>query len=189
MTLSLLVFTLGVRPWLAIVLTAATYAGVVLVRPRTERLQGETVDDASREQLAYQTALANAAAIRALAPRIAKPAVREQVGRISDQIDRVLAAMREDSTLAAASLFNERLLETLKSILSDYVLLTTRGIKSADAVLAKTEMRDLPTIEQAVIAFYEKLHRALVVNLAALGDVLEFNLEGIAVPTAWRDTP
>jgi hypothetical protein len=73
----LLLLSLGVTPRLAIPLAVATYAGLALLRPRRGHGRDKTVDQASRLQLAYQTALTRAASIRALERRIAKPAVRE----------------------------------------------------------------------------------------------------------------
>ncbi len=186
--LLLLVVALGVTPWLAVPLAVATYAGVVLLRPRRER-HDEAIDEARREELAYQAALANAAAIRALQPQIAKPAVREQVGRILDRSAQVLLVMREDGNLAAAPTFNDQLLAPFHALLTEYVRLSSRGVRSADGLLEKTETRDLPLIERAVDAFYEQLHRANLIDLATLGDVLEVNLESIRATTPRRVTP
>ena len=183
-----LAVALGLTPWLAIALAVATYAGAVLLRPRRGR-QDDTAAEVVRQQIAYEKALAHTAAIPVLAPRIAKPAVRDRVGRIADGIDRDMAAMREDRNLTAAPLLNDRLLAPLETLLTDHVRLSTRGIKSAAAVLDRIESRDLPLIEQAVGAFYETLHRASVVDLAALSDVLEFGLAGIAATTPRRVTP
>jgi non-ribosomal peptide synthetase component F len=175
----LLVVALGVSPLLAVPLAVAIYAGTRLLQPSRERRRDKTKDETGRQERAYQTALANVVAIRALASRIAKPAVRDQVGRIADQTDRILAVMREDHNLAAAPLLNDRLLETSVALLTTYVRLSTRSVRSADALIEKTETHNLPLIEQATVAFYEQLHRGDVVDLAALGEVLEFSLEGI----------
>ncbi len=187
-TLLVLVFALGVTPWVAIPLAVATYVSFIQIVQRRRR-QDETIDAARRQHLAYQAAVANTAAIRALAPRMAKPAVREQVGRILNQSARVLLVMREDRNLVAVPLFNEQLLEPLRSLLIEYVRLSDRGIRSADTLLEKIETHDLPMVEQAVDAFYEQLHRAHVVDLATLGEVLEFNLESIAATARRRVTP
>ncbi|HYJ12388.1 MAG TPA: hypothetical protein VEW66_02275, partial [Thermomicrobiales bacterium] len=66
--------TLGLTPWLAIALATATYVGIIWLRPRSE--DDATVDEAYRQRLAYVAAVANAAAIRALQPQIARPATR-----------------------------------------------------------------------------------------------------------------
>ncbi len=186
--LLLLAFALGVTLWVAIPLAVATYFGVVLLRQRRVK-QDETIDAARRQHLVYQAALANTATIRALMPRITKPAVREQVGSILNRSTRVLLVMREDRNLVAVPLFNEQLLEPFRSLMIEYVRLSGREIRSAEEVLEKIETRDLPMVEQAVDAFYERLHRAHVVDLATLGEVLEFNLESMTATPSRRVKP
>lgn len=187
-TLLMLVFLLGVTPWAAIPLAISTYVALVLLPKRRTR-HDETIDAVRRQHLAYQAAVAKTAAIRVLVPRIGKPAVREQVGNILNRTIRVLVVMREDRNLAALPLFDQKLLEPFHSLLIEYVRLSDRGIRSADGLLEKIETRDLPMVEQAVDAFYEQLHRPHLVDLATLGEVLEFNLESIAATTPRRFTP
>jgi hypothetical protein len=182
--LLLLVVMLGVTPLLAIPLAMVTYVGIKLRLPWRER-----DDDVSQHHLAYQAAIANAAAIRSLQRRIAKPMAREQVGRILERTALVLAVMREDGSLAAAPLFNEQLLMPFRSLLTEYVRLSTRGVRSADELLEKTETSDLALIEQAVDGFYERLHRSHMVDLATLREVIELNLERIAAVSTRRFTP
>ncbi|MDP9369359.1 MAG: hypothetical protein M3Q03_13980, partial [Chloroflexota bacterium] len=157
-TLLMLVFLLGVTPWAAIPIAISTYVALVLLPKRRTR-QDETIDAVRRQHRAYQAAVAEAAAIRVLVPRIGKPAVREQVGNILNRTIRVLVVMREDRNLAALPLFDQQLLEPFHSLLIEYVRLSDRGIRSADGLLEKIETRDLPMVEQAVDAFYEQLHR------------------------------
>ena len=176
--LFLVAVALSISSWLAILLALTTYAGVVLLWPRRSR-RAAAGDDARRQHLAYQSALANASAIRMLAQRIAKPAVREHVDRILGRIARVLAAMREDGSLAAAPVFDEQLLTPFRAVLTEYVRLAGRGVRSADGLLERTESRDLALIEQAVDTFYEQLHRGHMIDLATLSDVLELNLGSI----------
>ena len=179
----------GIRVWLAIPLAVAVYAGLVLLRPASPRRPSPPGSDADREQIAYQTAIANARAIRALQPRIANPGARERVGRISERIERILAVMREDRALAAAPLFNERLLNPFVSLLTEYVRLSSRGVTSAHGLLEKVETGDLPMIEQAVEAFYEQLHRASLLDLATLSEILAFGLDGIRATVSRRTKP
>jgi hypothetical protein len=183
----LLALATGVTPWLAIPLAAVTYAGFALLRPRSKR--DEPVDEAHRQKLAFQAALANVEAISGLQSTIAKPAVREQVGRILDQIARVLAVMREDRNFAVAPLFNDHLLTPVRALLTEYVRLSNRGVTSAGDLLDRTESHDLPRIERAVQTFYERLHRSHVVDLATLGEVLELDLERIDTTSSRRFTP
>jgi hypothetical protein len=183
----LLAVALGLTPWLAIPLAVVTYAGIVLLPSRAAR--DEPVDEAHRQRLAFQAALADLEAIRALQPRIDNPPVREQVGRILDRTAQVLAVMREDGKLAVAPLFVDHLLEPARALLTEYVRLSNRGITSAGDLLEKTETHDLPRIEQAIDTFYERLHRSHMVDLATLGEVLELNLEHIATTSSRRFTP
>jgi hypothetical protein len=183
----LLAVALGLSPWLAIPIAIATYAGIALLRPRTN--DDEALNEAHLQHLAYQAALANAEAIGALQPRIANPAVREQVGRILDRIAQVQAVMGEDDNLAAAPLFNDHLLTPARALLTEYVRLSNRGISSAGDLLEKIETHDLPRIERAIVTFYERLHRSHVVDLATLGEVLELNLDHIATTSYRRLAP
>ncbi|MGH2558236.1 MAG: LuxR C-terminal-related transcriptional regulator [Thermomicrobiales bacterium] len=165
--LVLFVFALSFNPLLAILLSVATFAGIVLLWPQTERSQSDSVDGAGRLDLAYQTAVDHAASVRTFEPRITKPAVHERVVRIADKTDRVLAAIREDGNLVEARDFTDQILEPLDVLLTEYVRLSTRGVRSANAILEQTEACDLPMMEQAIDDFYERLHRASQERLVA----------------------
>ena len=186
--LLLLVFALDLTPWLAVPLAVLVFVGGVALRSGRRR-PDKPGDDARSRHLAYEAALANVAAIRALAPRIARPAAREQVGRIIDRSAQVLSVMRADANLTAAPLFNDQLMAPFRALLTEYVRLSIRDVRSAAAVLEQTETHDLPMIEQAVDAFYERLHRAQVIDLATLRDILEVNLESISAATPRRFKP
>jgi hypothetical protein len=183
----LLAVATGLTPWLAIPLAVVTYAGFALLRPRSQ--PDESVDEAHLQQLAFEAAIANVEAIRGLQSTIAKPAVREQVGHILDQIARVLAAMREDRNLAVAPLFNDHLLTPVRALLTEYVRLSNRRVTSAGDLLDRTETHDLPRIERVIHTFYERLHRSHVVDLATIGDVLELDLDRIDTTSSRRFTP
>lgn len=185
--LLLLTLWLGLTPWLAIPLAVVAYAGIALLPPRLTH--DAPIDEAHRQRLAYQAARDNTEAIRALQPRIANPAVREQVGRILDQATRVLAVIREDDNLAVAPLFNDHVLAPARALLTEYVRLLNRGVSSAGDLLDKAETHDLPLIERAIDTFYERLHRSHVVDLATLSEVLELNLETITTASSRRFTP
>jgi 5-bromo-4-chloroindolyl phosphate hydrolysis protein len=173
-----LTFGTGLSIPIAIVLAVAAYVGIVLVRPQVGGRRGDTAAEAAEKAaLAYQTSLTKVATIRGLAARVQKEGTRDLVLRISDQSDRILAAMKEDNNFAAAPLFLEQLLEPTESLLETYVRLSTRGVKAADELLARNESQDLPMIERAARNFFERMHRDSIVDLAALSEVLEFNLE------------
>lgn len=183
----ILYFALDAPLILAILLAVAAYAGIVLVRPQVAARKGDTAEDTlEKANLAFETSLAKVAAIRELATRIQKEGTRDLVLRIADQSDRILAAMREDNNQAAAPLFLEQLLEPTEALLETYVRLSTRGVKAADELLARNESQDLPMIERAARNFFEKMHRDSIVDLAALSEVLEFNLETMTPVTPRR---
>jgi DNA-binding CsgD family transcriptional regulator len=177
----LVVFALELNTLLAIVLAVVTYVGVLLLRMRDEPSHTMT-DGAGPEERAFQAALANAATIRTLASRIETPAVRERWGRIADQTDLLLAGMSEDGKLAAAPLFNERLLEPLRSMLVEDSRHATPGAEVVRDPIGQSQTCDLPTIERAVDAFSVELNRTDLVDLPALDKVLEPHLYG-SVPT------
>jgi hypothetical protein len=178
--LFLVLLVAGLSIPIAIVLAILAYVGIVLVRPQSAARKGDSpAEAAEKEQLAYQTSVAKVAAIRELATRIQKEGTRDLVVRIADQSDRILAAMKEDNNFTAAPLFLEQLLEPTEALLETYVRLSTRGVKAADELLARNESQDLPMIERAARTFFEKMHRDSIVDLAALSDVLEFNLENM----------
>jgi len=178
---------IGLTPWLSIPLAVVTYTAIVLLRPRP--IPDATVEEAHRQHLALQEAIANAEAIRVLHTRIANPAAHEQVGRILNRIAQVMAVMLEDGALAAMPLFNDRLLAPVRALLTEYVRLSSREISSAQELLEKTETHDLPRIERAIETFYERLHRSHIVDLATLSEVLDINLDSIATTSSRRFTP
>lgn len=177
--LLVLLLVLGLNVWLAIGLAVAAYAGAVLMRPQSSvpgPVPGGIVDEIQRD---YGAAIAHLASIREHEARIASPDVRGQVGRIADTLEATLAAMVEDQNLVAAPLFNDQLVEPFDALLAGYVRLTSRGVRSADEAIAKVETHDFPMIEEAARTFHDRVHRANVVDLAALGEVLELNIEGM----------
>jgi DNA-binding CsgD family transcriptional regulator len=174
----------GLTLWLAVPLALAIYVALVLVwLPRLGHRPDAPGNSAGPEELAHQAALANVAAIRVLEPRIVTPVVCDGARHIADRADRILAVMREDGALAAAPLFHDRLLAPSAALLTEYVWLSEWDLTSADGILARFETHDLPRIERAIDAFCEKLNRAHVVDLTALGEVLDANLKGLGSRT------
>lgn len=183
----LLAFAADVPLVAAMVITIAAYLGVVLIRPQVAARPEDTVEEsAERAALAYETAIAKVEAIRGLAARVQKEGTRDLVVRIADQSDRSLAAMKEGSNVAAAPLFLEQLLEPAEALLETYVRFSARGVKAADELLARNEGQDLPMIERASRQFFERLQREGGVDLTALREVLEFNLESTTPITPRR---
>jgi hypothetical protein len=173
----LITVAIGLNPWLAALLAVVSYAAMVAFWPRRN---GQGSHDA-QQQRAFQAALANAEAIREIQPWIANPSARYQVGRILERTDQVLAVMQEDRNLTAAPLFNDHLLTPTCSLVMEYVRLSKRGISSANDLLEKTETHTLPRIERAIDTFYERLHRSHVVDLATFGEILDLDLDHVAM--------
>jgi DNA-binding NarL/FixJ family response regulator len=181
--LVVLVYALEFHLLLAIPLAVVVYLGLVLLRPvRIERRLDTSTDDTGPEQAAFRTALANAAAIRALEAGIADRAVREHVRRVADRIERTLEVLRDEGSLAAAPLFNDCLLELFGARLKTYLRRSTREIQGADDLIELFAADELPAIERAVDAFSDEFNRDRVLDLAALEAALDTNLRDITPP-------
>lgn len=192
--LAFLVLVLRLHLLLAAVLAVATYAGWSLLRMPALSLPVSPWDDipgpwnrwpandireATPEERAYAAAFARAKALRALMARVAKPAVQHQVGLILDRVDRILAAMAEDQDLSQIPLLDSCLLSPLHELLSTYLRLAEREIRSAGDGLKRIESHDLPLILDAVDDFYERLHSGQLTDLATMSELIEFNLESV----------
>lgn len=178
--IAVLAVVVGANPVLAVVLAIAVYAAVMLIRPRPTGQETESpADAAERNELAYETSQQKVAAIRDLAPRIEREATREIVDRICDQSDQVLAIMAAGKARSAAPLFLEQLLEPAEALIETYVHLASRGLRATDEVRARSESQDLPKIERASRLFLDRLRQDPDVDLAALSQILTFNLEAM----------
>jgi hypothetical protein len=200
-TLLLLVFALDLTPWLAVPLAVSAYLGIALLRRSRPGwryttwggwplnvIRGTTAEEIAYVR-AYEEAAASVAAIRALTRDVTKLPVRAHVERILDRVDQILTVMRMDGKLDRAAVFNDQLLELFRSILTEYVVLSTRQVKSAGELLDKIENHDLPLVERVTDDFYEQLHRREMIDLATFSDVLELNLDSIRATTPRRVTP
>jgi hypothetical protein len=184
--LLLLALVLDVSAWVAILLAAAVYIGMVLARP-----QLEPAPDASGEEhrVAFESARRNLDAVRRLEPRVGKADVRAQVERIANRAGQVLAVIEEDRMFAAAGPLNERLVEPFAVMLDEYVRLSGRGLRSAQPLLERTESHDLPMLERAFDTYYERLHRGKLVDLATHAEMLEINVESLDRISPRRSAP
>lgn len=206
--LAVLVLVLRLHPLLAAVLAVAIYLGASFLRlpspsmppapwdavgRRWGRWQGQwtagDTQEATAEERAHAAAFARARDLRALAPRIAKPAVRDLVGRILDWVDRILAAMTEDQDLGQIPGLDTCLLEPLHDLLSTYLRLAQREVVSAGDVLARIESHDLPLILEAVEDVYERLHGRHLTDLATMSELMALNLESVRAMTRRRAAP
>lgn len=184
--LLLLALVLDVSAWVAILLAAAVYIGMVLARP-----QLEPAPDTSGEEhrVAFESARRNLDAVRRLEPRVARADVRAQVERIGNRVGQVLAVIEEDRLFAAAGPFNERLVEPFAVLLDEYVRLSSRGLRSAQPLLERAESHDLPMLERAIDTYYERLHRGSLVDLATHAEMLEINVESLDMISPRRSVP
>jgi hypothetical protein len=162
------------------------YIGIVLVRPQ---LQPAPEPPADEHRLAYEAAIRHLESVRRLEPHVARPEVRARVRNIVNRVEQVLAVMEEDHMLAAATPFNERLVEPFAVLLDEYVRLSGRRVRSAERLLERAESHDLPLIERAVDTFYERLHRSTLVDLATHRDLLELNIESLDTISLRRPAP
>jgi hypothetical protein len=156
-----------------------TYLGVRLLLPSRESAAADEVAAARRDR---QAALAEGQAIvrhlRGLAPRVPKPEVRGQIGRVCELADRILLVIQQDAKEPrVARDFVARYLQPTRVVLDEYVTLAVRDVASSRPQRAAVETHDLPMVETALGELYEKLHRGDVVELAAASEVLAFQLD------------
>lgn len=180
-------FLLHLPLWAGIPLAVAVYAAVTLLRPRAA--EDAAADAEGQAALAaYKEALTRAQEIRLSAGRIGKPAVKAEALAFCDRADQVLAAIQADDNLPAAPIFLDRLLNPTRELVDDYVRLAARAVPGSEAALIRSETHDLPLVRKAADSFYEQLHRDSLVDLAALSETLEFNLDNVTmrVPRAPR---
>jgi len=123
--------------------------------------------------------VAEVAQIRALALRIGKPQVREQALNVAASADRILAVLAEHPDDAQpARDFIVRYVKPTQTIVSQYVRLTSRGVSSAEPVLAKVEAHDLPLLDEKMDELYERLHRGDVIDLQVASEMLDLEFAG-----------
>jgi hypothetical protein len=171
-------YAAGADPILAIVAALVAYAVVALVRTRPAGDGRESPEETEeRTELAYETSRQKVAALRGLATQIGRDGTREVVVRICDQSEQVLAIMSAGKAKSAAPLYLEQLLEPAEALVETYVHLASRGLRATDEAQARSESQDLPKIERASRLFLERLRQDPEVDLAALSQILTFNLE------------
>ncbi len=168
---------LGISVWISAPLTSIAY--VAEVRLRVAGHTYEAVRDRLRFHRAYQEATGNLAAIVSMIPRISMPPVRSRVNRIADQSALILTTARGDRNVAAVWAFNERILKPFRALLGGYLDLASRRTKRGNELLCRIETEELVRLERTIEAFYERLNRSQVTDLATLISVLEFSIEGL----------
>lgn len=121
-----------------------------------------------------------AATMRTLGQEIANPEVRRLAADLADQADAILGAAEEDGKLNACRTYLELILDPAEDRLEWYRRMSRRNVTAAQPRLAGIEREELPLLLDASHQFYEKLHEIDMREADALGEVLRFNLEGLA---------
>ena len=168
---------LGISVWITAPL--ASFAYVAEVRLRVAGHTYDAVRDRLRFHRACQEATGNLTAIASMIPRISRPPVRSRVNRIADQSAVILTTARRDRNVAAVWAYDERILKPFRALLDGYLDLASRRTKRGDELLHRIETEELVRLEQTIEAFYERLNRSQVTDLATLISVLEFSIEGL----------
>lgn len=119
------------------------------------------------------------AAIRLEALQIRKPAVRQQVFELCASADRNLAVLADRrNEQQTAHDFVHRYLGAAQTIINHYVVLSSRGVSSAEPALAKVEAHDLPLLQAKFDELYDRLHRGDIIDLQVASEMLEIELAG-----------
>lgn len=128
------------------------------------------------------------AGLRRVSLGIGNPAARAQALRICATADNILAALAEEGReTRLAREFLERYLAPARTIVGQYVRLSSRNVASAQPALARVETNDLPLIERRMGDLYERIHRGDVIDLQVASEMLELGLmEGGASASAPR---
>lgn len=138
----------------------------------------------SPELQALEAARDASARITESIPGIQKASMRKRVTSIVTQIDKMLNVIEEDGNekeekLAAAPLYESRLVRLFETSLRDDLKLRVRGVEMADSSHQHFETVVLPRLEKAAKEFYQRYHQSDVINLAALLEILKYNLDSI----------
>lgn len=121
-----------------------------------------------------------AVTMRQLGQEIANPEVRRLANDLAEQADAILGAAAEDGKLNACRTYLELILDPAEDRLTWYRRMSRRNVAAAQPRLAGIEQEELPLLLDASHQFYEKLHEIDMREADALGEVLRFNLEGLA---------
>jgi hypothetical protein len=179
-----LVFVLDVPLWLAAPLAFAAYFGVVLLTPR--RPDPKRLERARQEELAQilDDSARLVGDMRRSGRVLRDAGAAERVAGIADTAEAILGVLGEEGRdPEPARNFAARYLAPSTTLLERYGRLARRRIASAEPALAKIETEDLPLIERKFRELYEQLHRGDLIDLEVASEMLEFQLDGIDVPS------
>ena len=96
---------------------------------------------------------------------------------IVQRSDQIAKAISEDSQFDAAPLLLD-LMETTIELLTPYAKALRRGFEPVE--VNETLRRDLGILQRALDLLWEKVNQETIANFAAVSEMIEFNLEGIA---------
>jgi hypothetical protein len=103
-----------------------------------------------------------------------------QLRHIDSQIDRILSAIIEDGKYPASKTLYD-LINLTNELVRGYSTLVRRDVAGNDVHARVRE--SLATLETAYERFWEQINRDILVNLEALGEIIDFNLEGLTTLT------
>jgi hypothetical protein len=183
----LMVFALEVHPLLSLLLALGVYAGITLLLPQPAQEIDVLPDPLTPEEESFQAARESSARIAAAIPQIAKTqlpqiartSMRKGVTRIVSEIDKMLDVMEEDEKYIAAPLYATRLVGPFEQVFMKELKVLRRGVELADSSHQHFQSVVLPSFEAAAKEFYQRYHQSDVIDLAALTEILMYNLESI----------
>ncbi|MGD9713020.1 MAG: hypothetical protein AB7V46_13255, partial [Thermomicrobiales bacterium] len=190
----------------AILLGQAIYVGVWLLRDPTETQQEPEPDPYAEERQYLVRCREASRQIEASIPELAgkhviispsgevitlavKKATRDQISLVVEKIERMVNAIEQDaelnpSRLATAPLYFTKLVQHFDRFLAKLHHLLDRKVILAAEHLDQFENRDLPQFVKAAEEFYQEYHDQEVLDLAALSEILRYNLESVS---EWED--
>ncbi|MEA2512398.1 MAG: hypothetical protein QOJ59_1885 [Thermomicrobiales bacterium] len=178
--LMLILKAVGAPLWLALIFSLVAYTGLRLIAGTV----GQPPDDAKWRPTPrsdfelYARCLGMRQELRDRSARIEDPHTYDQLGSITSRIDRILGVIAEDKKYDASAAFLDLMVLT-DNFLTDYLRVVRRGFDPAD--MREQVGENLATLEARYERFWEQLNRDAVVNLKALGEIINFNLKELAV--------
>lgn len=179
----LMIFVIDVQWSLAILLSLGVYAGVYLLRPDSKPVEPVSEPITPELQKVAESRSASMRIAEAI-PSLPTDSARELLARIVAEIDKMLDAIEEDAStdearLAAAPLYYTRMVGQLDGYLAKAIRLKRRGVRLAETQFERLVSEDLPHYEKAAEEFYQEYHNQEVLDLAALAEILRYNLDSI----------
>ncbi len=179
----LLTLVLDMSWAVAILIAIGVYVGVHLLRPQVnESAIEQNIDTSGQDAIAEGRSVADG--IRASIDGLPKETTRALVSEIAAEIDVMFDAIDEDSRrnpskLAAAPLYYTRLVRPFGDYLSETNRLMKRRVKLAEGHMERLDSELAPQYLKAAQEFYQEYHNQDVLDLAALEEILRYNLDSL----------